>query len=110
MHNTHHYVDRGIIKLAPFDALVGYGSMIHELKYRMGQSSKPILSDDQYETLNQHLHVAYHHQLEVMIEYFFDGYIKETFGFIRKIDWVHKKITLSTFETLDANNVIAIYT
>lgn len=110
MHNQDHYVDRGIIKWAPFDALVGYSSMIHELKYKMGKRSKPILSDDQYEILNQHLNFAYHHRLEVMIEYFHDGYIKETCGFIRNIDWIKKKIILSTFETLDAHDVIQIYT
>jgi len=38
MHNS--YVDRGIIKWNAFDALVGYRSMLEEMKYRLGKKSK----------------------------------------------------------------------
>ena len=74
------YVDRGIIKWAPFDALVGYSAMIREMKLRLGKRDKPILSDDQYDELNQKLVLALHQDLEISVAYFKDGYIRTTFG------------------------------
>ncbi|PKK98215.1 MAG: hypothetical protein CVV57_08090 [Tenericutes bacterium HGW-Tenericutes-2] len=108
MHNNH-YVDRGIIKWAPFDALVGYHSMIKELKYRLGKKEKPILSDDQYEEMNRKLQLALNQNLEIEIEYYTDGYMRSTFGRIKKIDWIYQIIILSTFEKIDAKNILEIY-
>lgn len=96
------YVDRGIIKWAPFDALLGYSSLLNELKYRLGKKDKPILSDDQYDELNQKLVFAYHHQLEVALEYYHDGYTKVSFGKIKKLDFIYKRIILSNYETIDS--------
>jgi hypothetical protein len=109
MHNqAQSYVDRGIIKWAPFDALVGYSSMIKDLKYRLGRKDRPYLSDDQFEELNQKLNVAYQHQLEIEIEYYHDGYLKHTFGKIKKLDWINHVLVLSTFEKIRAEDVVQI--
>ena len=101
----HKYIDRGIIKWAPFDALVGYSSLLNELRYKLGKKAKPVLSDDQYEELNRKLNLAYHHQLEIEIEYFYDGYIKVSYGVIKKLDFIHKRIILSTYEKIDSTFV-----
>ena len=106
MPNT--YVDRGIIKWAPFDALVGYGAMIREMKWRLGRKEKPILSDDQYQELNLKLSLAVHQAIEVEIEYFFDGYLRTTFGNIRKLDPIQGLIILDTFERIKADDIIEI--
>jgi hypothetical protein len=108
MHNNEGYVDRGIIKWAPFDALVGYSAMLKDLKHRLGKKEKPTLSDDQYDALNQKLAFAYQHQLEIELEYYHDGYLKTTFGHIRKLDWVQKILILSTFEKIRAEDVVQI--
>ena len=100
----HKYIDRGIIKWAPFDALVGYSSLLNELRYKLGKKAKPVLSDDQYEELNRKLNLAYHHQLEIEIEYFYDGYIKVSYGVIKKLDFIHKRIILSTYEKIDSTS------
>ena len=102
------YVDRGIIKWAPFDALVGYGAMIREMKWRLGRKEKPILSDDQYQELNLKLSLAVHQGIEVEIEYFFDGYLRTTFGKIRKLDSIQGLIILDTFERVKADDIIEI--
>jgi hypothetical protein len=107
MHNEP-YVDRGIIKWAPFDALVGYHSMLNDLKYRLGKKDRPSLSDDQYEELNHKLQLAYHQDFEIEIEFYRDGYLKTTFGKIRKIDWIQKIIVLSSFEKINAEDIIQI--
>jgi len=106
MHNS--YVDRGIIKWAPFDALVGYNQMIRELKLSLGKKDIPLLSDDQLEELNRNLHIAYNNQLEISIHYYQLGYIKETYGKIKKIDWIHQFIVLSNLEKIDAKLILEI--
>ena len=108
MHNENTYVDRGIIKWAPFDALVGYHSLIQELKYRLGKKDRPILSDDQYEEMNRKLQIAVYQNLEIEIEYYKDGYTRATLGTIKKIDWIQHLIILSTFEKIYAHDIINI--
>lgn len=102
----HKYVDRGIIKWAPFDALVGYASIINELKYRLGKKDKPILSVDQLEELNQKLNMAYHYQLEIEVEYYHDGYTKVSYGKIKRLDFVYKQIILSNYEKIDSTHIL----
>ena len=109
MHNENTYVDRGIIKWSPFDALVGYHSLIQELKYRLGKQDRPILSDDQYEEMNRKLQIAVYQNLEIEVEYYKDGYTRFSLGTIRKIDWIQHVIILSTFEKISAHDIINIY-
>ncbi len=72
MDNTS-YQDRGIIKWAPFDALVGYHSLLKELRHRLGKSERPILSDDQYEEFNRKLNMSWVKKQLIIIHYFEDG-------------------------------------
>jgi hypothetical protein len=104
----HKYVDRGIIKWAPFDALVGYSTLLNELRYKLNKKHKPVLSDDQYEELNRKLHFAFHHQIDIELEYFYDGYVNTSYGTIKKLDFIHKKIILSTFEKIDSDRILNI--
>jgi hypothetical protein len=102
----HKYVDRGIIKWAPFDALVGYQSLLSELRYKLGKKAKPILSDDQCEELNRKLNFAYHHQIEIIVEYYHDGYSKTSYGKVKKLDFIHKQIILSTYEKISSTSIL----
>lgn len=106
MHNS--YVDRGIIKWSPFDALVGFHGVLAEMKHHMHKMDKPILSDDQYQTLNQKLMLAFQLQLDIDIVYFHDGYLKTTFGHIKKLDWVNHIIVFTHMEKISAFDVIDI--
>ncbi|MDY0294319.1 MAG: YolD-like family protein [Acholeplasmataceae bacterium] len=106
MPSTYH--DRGIIKWAPFDALVGYGAMIRELKLRLNRIEKPQLSDDQYDEMNQKLVLALHQDLEISISYYEDGFIRTTWGKIKKIDRVNQLIILTPLERIKAYNIIDI--
>ncbi|MDD3129076.1 MAG: YolD-like family protein [Candidatus Izemoplasmatales bacterium] len=102
------YIDRGIIKWAAFDALSGYHSMLKEMQYRLGQREKPVLSDDEYETLNRNIQTAINYKKEVELKYYSDGYIKVTFGFIEKLDFINKRITLSTYEKILAEDIVSL--
>lgn len=102
------YVDRGIIKWNAFDALVGYSSMIEEMRYRLGKKEKPVLSDDVYEQLNRDLTLAWQNHQEVEIRYYHDGYARFTFGTIRKLDFTNREVILSTYERLKAEDIIGL--
>ncbi len=102
------YVDRGLIKWSAFDALVGYHSMLEEMRYRLGKKPRPSLSEDDYEELNRKLVFALQENKEVEIRYYHDGYIRFTFGFIRRVDYDKRQIILSTSESFNAEDIIKI--
>ncbi len=101
-----HYVDRGIIKWAPFDALVGYHSMLQEMKHRLGRKDRPILSEDQNEEMDRVVQIALKTHAEIEIEYYRDGYTNTTFGTIKRIDSIHRIIILSTLEKVMIDHII----
>lgn len=102
------YRDRGIIKWAPFDALVGFHSLLKELKYRLNRQEQPILSDDQYERLNQTLKIAIENHYFVSIHYYQDGYIQSIAGYIQKVDWINRKIILEGRFSISASHILEI--
>ncbi len=102
----HKYVDRGIIKWAPFDALVGYSTLLKELRYKLGKKEKPLLSVDQYDELNLKLNFAYHHQIDINLEYYQDGYTKMSFGKIMRLDFINKQVILSSYEKIDSLSIL----
>ncbi|MGE4378803.1 MAG: YolD-like family protein [Candidatus Izemoplasmatales bacterium] len=102
------YIDRGIIKWAAFDALNGYHSMLKEMQHRLGKKSRPILSDDDYESLNLKIQEAINKNCEIELKYYTDGYIKTTYGLVNKLDFIEKAIVLSTREKILANDIIDI--
>lgn len=103
------YVDRGLIKWAPFDALNGYNSMLKEMKYRLRKHDKPVLSRDQYEELNRNIQEAIINDEEVEIEFYDRGYIKVSYGKIKKLDFVYKQVILTTEEKIPAIDVISVH-
>ncbi|MCF7932899.1 MAG: YolD-like family protein [Acholeplasmataceae bacterium] len=102
------YVDRGIIKWNPFDALAGYGTMLEEMRRRRGKRDQPILSEDALAQMNIVLSDAFQQQRTVHVSYFKNGYVLNTYGTIIKIDWIRKTITLSTAERIIADDITAI--
>ncbi len=102
------YQDRGIIKWAAFDALNGFNPMLKEMKHRLGMTQKPILSDDDFESLNRALGRALTENLNVSITYFEAGYSKTTFGKIKKLDYNEKRLILTTREEISAFDVLNI--
>ena len=103
-----HYVDRGIIKWSPFDALVGYHSMLEDMKYRLGKKEKPQLNDDEFDELNRKLQEASTLDVEIECRYYHDGYIRFTFGNIKKVDFSNRLIILSTMEKIKAEDILEI--
>ncbi|HKL47854.1 MAG TPA: YolD-like family protein [Candidatus Izemoplasmatales bacterium] len=103
-----YYVDRGLIKWAPFNALNGYHSMLDEMKHRIKKRNKPVLSDDEYDQLNRIIQEALNRHSDVEIHYYDHGYIKVSFGLIKKLDFIYKTLVLTTEEKIPAVDVLKI--
>lgn len=102
------YRDRGIIKWAAFDALNGFNSMLKEMRFRLGQTEKPTLSEDELEILDRNLQIALTEQKEMAVTYFEDGYSKTTFGKIKKLDYNDHCLVLTTLERISAFDILSI--
>lgn len=102
------YIDRGIIKWAGFDALNGYHSMLQEMQHRLGKKSKPKISEDDYEVFNRNINEAIRTENEVEIRYYSEGYIKITFGKVKKLDYTSKMVILTTLEKIPADDVVSL--
>lgn len=100
------YKDRGIIKWAPFDALAGLNEMVNNLINKKGKKDKPILSEDKLSELDLILKEAIGNNNKIMIDYYLDGYIKTTYGLIKRIDEIEKLIQLDTNEKLSVNDIV----
>jgi|AntAceMinimDraft_18_1070375.scaffolds.fasta_scaffold00010_24 hypothetical protein len=106
MLNTYH--DRGIVKWVAFDALSGFNPMLREMKHRLNKTEKPILSEDDFYNMNLSLEEAIFEEKEIAITYFEAGYSKITFGYVKKLNYNTKIITLSTREKINAFNILSI--
>jgi hypothetical protein len=102
------YVDRGIIKWNPFDALAGYGSMLEEMRRRRNAKERPELSEDARAELDLAFQEAVTFQKEIELRYYRKGYVLVTYGRVMSVDRVRRRITLSTRETVDADDVLGI--
>ena len=106
MDNT--YIDRGIMKWAPFDALSGYQTLFNDLKRRLNQKEKPLLSDDAYQQLNENMHHALNTQQPLKITYFKAHSIYDVTGVITHVDWINKRLTINYGLKLKADDILAI--
>ena len=104
------YQDRGLIKWMPFDALAGFGQLIYELTHEHLKKTPPILMDDQLHELNYVLQQAYQEKREIVLIYYKDHRYVQTTAWIKSLDFIHKKLILSTGERILASHVIYIET
>jgi hypothetical protein len=88
MNNT--YVDRGIIKWAPFDGLAGFNDLYKSLKYKLNKTEKPLLSEDQLYEMDINLKKALYEGSPIYLSYYQDGYIKQLYGKVTEIDAIRK--------------------
>jgi|SRR5690625_4386834 len=102
------YKDRGIIKWAPFDALVGFNEMVSNYIKSKNKIERPVLLEDKLNELDYILKEAFQFKLEVEVKYFEKGFIKKTVGIINKIGILNKKITISNHLSLNVENILNI--
>lgn len=88
------YNDRGLIKWAPFDSLVGFRTNIEQMLIERNKIEKPILSLDQINELNNQINQIDLGKTNVLIEYYEKGFIYQLTTTINKIEPAFKKLIL----------------
>ncbi|WP_162163971.1 YolD-like family protein [Acholeplasma hippikon] len=102
------YKDRGIIKWAPFDALVGFHELIQGIIDRKNRIDHPILLEDKLRELNEIFLNVLKNNLMANYTYYENGYIKETFGYILRFDEIKKEVKLDTLVKLKLDDILDI--
>lgn len=102
------YKDRGIIKWAPFDALVGFKTNIQDMIRGKNKQERPLLSEDQLSELNQTLHSIKRQEDICLISYYEAGQIKSITSKLMKIDAIQKEIILEYKFNLKVTDVVNI--
>lgn len=102
------YKDRGIIKWAPFDALVGFKSSIGDMKMDRNKKPMKILSEDQLAEFNYLIRDAINNDYELVFDYYEDGYTKRVFGKILKVDQHNQLLILKNNIKLPLNIITNI--
>lgn len=88
------YIDRGIMKWQPFDALSGFNEMIKEMITLKNRQTRPILFEDKLQELNETITLAISRNDSVRITYFEGGYLYYQIGYIIKVDLIKQTILL----------------
>ena len=104
------YRDRGIIKWAPFDALISYQDILSDMRYNRNKADKPVLSDDQYDKLNRVVNDAIVHQKVVHVTYYEDGYFKIIFGVIKAYDMINNSLIFKEGFDIKTQQIMDVYT
>lgn len=102
------YRDRGIMKWAPFDALISYQAVLKSMQYERGKQKKPELTDDHYEILNRHVQQAIMMKTPISITYFEDGYFKTIYGTIKRYDDIKKTLIFMEGYHIKINQIMDV--
>lgn len=107
MNNILNY-DRGMIKWTPFNSLIPLKEIKTEIKSQKNVIPYPILSEDELETIENNLLMAYHSQEEVIITYFYHNNLYKLKGTIDLIIKDKRLIVLNKNIKLYFNQIIKI--
>ncbi|MGI6782552.1 MAG: YolD-like family protein [Acholeplasmataceae bacterium] len=99
------YVDRGIIKWAPFDGLAGFNDLYLTLKYNLNKKDKPTLSEEQLYYMDLKIKEAIYENRHITVVYFNNGYTNNLYGLVTKIDSLKRIIYLDNIP-LKIDNII----
>ena len=99
-------MNRGMKKWAPYKSLNEQADYIHKMLYEKNKISRPIISNDEAENINDIL-INYHGQI-LTIEYFDDGYIYKINAPLYKIDSLNHRLYLDRISYLDFHDLVSL--
>lgn len=88
-------IDRGIIKWQPFNSCFSSQQIINDITSFKNKKDFPELSEDQINLISEKIKDAYILNINVTIEYFYDGAITTISGKINNINTKEKRICLN---------------
>ena len=101
---------RGIIKWQPFESLLPNKVIINSILNEKNKISKPILSTDQLEDLNNIILESFYNQSSITIKYFANNYIKIDDGVITSLNYNNKTIIINNKLKLHISQILQINT
>ena len=99
--------DRGFIKWQPFNAVIASKEVLEALDNEK-IVSKPILSKEQMDELNNAIIEAYYGEYRIYIKYYEANEIKEIISKIKKIDSSKNIIELDNYKIITFNQILDI--
>ena len=105
--NDYQYHDRKMMKWMPFNALLEAGSDLEEMLSKRVKLTMPILSVDDYESMNYTIEEAVALNYQVSVQYFSDGAFFDITGYITYQSLYYKTITINETK-LSATQIISI--
>lgn len=87
--------DRKCIKWAPFNSIINDKLIIHEILTKKEKKTKPTLSEDQIELLNEKIFEAYTNHIKINLFIFKNENIYKLIGFVNNINISKKYITFN---------------
>jgi hypothetical protein len=100
------YLDRGIIKWMPFDALTGFGEMIRELTHAHKDVEVPLIFEDTLSTFEYTLQEAYQNKQLLHVIYISQKRKKACEGYVQEINLKQKTMRLSSGDIIDVSTII----
>ncbi len=100
--------DRGIIKWQPFNNIIEEKYLIEKMILEKNKITKPILSSEQIEEIEQKIIESYYEQEIITIIYYQNGSLLKTTAKIQYIDTTYKKIYLNNQKILLFSQIIQI--
>lgn len=85
--------DRGMKKYAPYSSLIEQSSCLEKMRYKKNKIEKPTISNEEAEKINFIL-TNYNNE-DVVITYFYDGYIYLIETKIKRIDKYNRMLILN---------------
>ena len=100
--------DRGIIKWLPFQSLTPTKKVVNQILQEKAKVTKPIISLEQQEEIENLIMEAFYEQIEATITYYYQGYIVQETTSISQINQVSKKIILKNNHIILFNQILKI--
>ena len=82
--------DRGMKKWAPFASLIEQSTYLEKMHYEKNKKEKPQMSSERAMEINNIL--SNYHGEEVVVSYYYDGYVYSINKTIKRIDKTNKKL------------------
>ncbi len=101
--------DRGMIKWAPFSAVIPGNYLVNQIEEKKRKIAKPCLDDDKKLEIEERIIDAYNNKDTIKLKLYRDGrlYIKE--GKVIHLDAINKKIIMTDNYQLFFSQIIDIY-
>lgn len=100
--------DRKMMKWLPFNSVINSKILIKDIEKQKSKINKPILSEEQINTLETTILESYYTQIPLEFIIYQNGFLTKTTGTVIKIIQSNKKIILNNYKIIAFCEIIKI--